>query len=389
MPSYEDIINKKKREWDCPGLIDRDEAEVCKKIPFSSPLLNYCTYGGIPRGRITMFYGKAGGGKSSTSIDICNNARRLFESEYQSQVLDLQEKAGKGNKEARLELEELEERGAKKVLYVDLEHSYDERWASKMGVNRGDIDVMQPPDISGEAILQTIQDLVSTGQLGLVVLDSVPSLVTQQEIEKKFGERTVASSAGLLTVFCRKLVPKLDRYDCSLILINQLRANMDNPYVDQIPGGEALKFYSSLVIRFTIGAPVDFLGTELPASAENPSGYKISAKITKQKSAPWDRRNGSYYLMTQTGIRVDMDYAQLAVSRYGIIRKSGAWFTICDPETGEVLEDESGRPVKLNGMAKVYDYLQTNVEYYTKLKEYILSDIEGNGIEDGAESVDI
>lgn len=389
MPSYKDIINKRIKEWDCPGLMDRTNATQYKKIPFSSPLLNYCTYGGIPRTKITMLYGAPGGGKSTTAIDLCHNGHIQFNEEYESEVLSLKEKIGKGEKSALTRLDELEDRGPKKVLYVDLEHGFDYVWAGKMNVQIGDVDVMQPPDTPAEQILQTIEDLISTSELGLVVIDSVPSLVTEAVTKKKYGEVTVASLAKLLTIFCQKIVPKLTRYDCTLVLINQQRANMENPYVDQIPGGEALKFYSSLIIRFRIGCPVDFLGNDLPMQAENPKGYKISAKITKQKTAPWDRRTGSYYLMTDSGIRVDMDYAQLAVNKYGVIRKSGAWFTICDPFTGEILMKDDNTAIKVNGMAKVYDYLQSNPDYYEKLKSFIVADIEGNGIDEGESGDDI
>lgn len=313
---------------------------------------------------------------TTTAVDICKKAHEIFESEYDSECYALREKASKGDKQASSDLEELEARGCKKILYVDLEHSFDSEWAAKLGIEPGTIDIMQPPDIVAEDLLQTIQELVETGELGLVVLDSIPSLTTRQEIEKKYGERTVASLAGLLTVFFRKMIPLLSRYECTLLIINQVRDNMDNPYVVNTPGGKALKFYCSLRMLFRIGSPVDFLGNELPSSAENPAGYIVNAKIVKQKSAPWDRRNGSYYLMAQSGIRIDMDFAKLAVTKYGIIKKSGAWFTVCDPYTGEILE-EDGKLVKLNGMSKVFDYLQQNPEYYKKLQDYILSDIEG------------
>lgn len=380
MGSFIDILNKKAKEWDAPKMLSG--GDIGPKIPFSSPELNYITYGGIPRGKISMFYGPPGGGKSSTSIDICHTAMVMFQQEYDEEILALKDRVAKGDKAAHVELDELEERGPKKVAYFDIENTFDWKWAKKMHINKGDIILIQVPNVPGEDVLQTLLDCISAGDVGLAVVDSVPSLVTRAQLGKKLGEKTVASLAGLLTEFCPKVIPLLNRYDTTLLLINQLRVNMDNQYVDQIPGGEAIKFYSSLIVRFKVGCPVDFLGSDLPMSAENPKGFKISAKLTKQKTAPWDRRNGSYYLMVDSGIRVDMDYAQLAVNKYGVIRKSGAWFTICDPETGEILVDSTDKPVKVNGMAKVYDYLQTNPEYFEKLKTFIVNDIENNGLDE-------
>lgn len=376
MGTYADIINKKKKDWNCTGLMDSAHAERGAKLPFSSPLLNYSTYGGIPRGQITEFFGEPSGGKTTTSVDICKMAHAIFEQEYQDQLSELRLKADK-DKVAASELEDLEERGPKRILYVDLEHSFDSEWARKLGINFEDIDIMQPPDVVAEDILQTIQELIETGELGLVVLDSIPSLTTKQELEKKYGERTVASLAGLLTIFCKKIVPILKRYDTTLLVINQVRDNMDNPYVVNTPGGKALKFYCSLRIQFKIGSPVDFLGNELPKNAENPSGHIITAKIVKQKSAPWDRKNASYYLMSQSGIEIEMDFAQLAIKKYDIISKHGAWYQFTDPFTGEVLEDETGKLIKVNGMAKVLDFLKLNPDYFKKIQNYILADISG------------
>lgn len=382
--SYQDIINKKKREWNCTSLMESATSRRGSKIPFSSPLLNYSTYGGIPRNQITEFFGDPGGGKSSTSVDICKNAHNLFAAEFDEARQKLQERSLAGDKTASVELEELEERGCKKVLYIDLEHSFDGDWAKKLGIESDVVDVMQPPDVFAESILQTVLELIESGEVGLIVLDSIPSLTTQAELDKKLGERTVASLAGLLTVFMRKVVPLLPRYDSTLLIINQTRDNMDNPYVVNTPGGKAVKFYASLRILFKIGAPVDFMGNELPSNADNPAGYIVNAKIVKQKSAPWDRRNGSYYLMAQSGIRVDMDFCKLAVNKYNIIKKAGAWFTLTDPSTGEILLDDTDKPVKLNGFVKVLEYVQSNPAYFEKLKKFIIDDIECNGSDGNA-----
>jgi len=384
--SYADIITRCKKDWNCDNLMDGAKTVRGNKIPFSSPMMNYATYGGVPRNAMTEFYGEPSGGKSTTAIDICKSACDIFKQEHEAELSSLREFASRGNKSAQGELEDLQERGPRKVLYLDLEHSFDRAWASTLGIVDTDIDIMQPPNIVAEDLLQTVLNIIATGEIGLIVLDSIPSLVPRAVLEKKLGERTVASLAGLLTTFCTKVIPLLTRYETTLIFINQIRANMDNPYVPKTPGGEAIKFYSSLRIYFKIGTPVDFLGNELPMSTENPAGYIVNAKLTKQKTAPHDRKNATYYLMTQSGIRPDYDYAKLAITKYNIIRKAGAWFTITDPVTGVVLEEE-GRPVKVNGLAKVYDYLQMHPEYYEKLKTFIWSDISNKPAElDVAES---
>lgn len=338
--------------------------EECQCIMVDSPKHTYISDDFLPTHNTT------------SAVDICKNAVDMFHKEYDDKVSELEHKIASGNKTLQTELADLQDRGPKRVLYVDLEHGFDAEWAKTLGLS-DEINVMQPPDQPAEAILQAVQEFVESGQVGLIVLDSIPSLVPQAELDKKYGERTVASLAGLLTIFCRKIVSLLTRYECTLLVINQVRDNMDNPYVVKTPGGEALKFYSSLRMYFRIGQPVDFLGNEIPVSSENPAGYIVNAKLMKQKTAKFDRKLASYFLMCNSGIRPDFDYAKLAITKYGIIRKSGAWYTMCMPDTGEVIE-EDGKILKVNGLAKVYDYLQQNSEYYTKLKNFIEADINGS-----------
>ena len=375
--SYADIIESAKKEWKCDGLMDGSRAKRGGKIPFTSPLLTWATYGGVPRDCITEFFGENGGGKTSTCVDVCKNAVELFRKEYEDELVKAQERVkSSGSATAKAAFLDLQDRGPKRVLYIDLEHSFDEEWMKTLGIDESDIDIMQPPNVPAEQILQKIQAIVETDEVGLVVLDSIPSLVTQAELEKKFGERTVSSLAGLMTIFMRKIVPLLSRYHCTLIMINQIRENMDNPYVVQTPGGQAIKFYCSLRMQFKIGDPVDFLGNVLPKKSENPAGNIIKARLVKQKTAPFDRKEGSYFLMARQGVVPLFDFASLALNKYGIIRKQGGWFTMCDPFTGEILMTDD-KPVKVNGLAKVYDYLQSSPEYYDALRTYILADING------------
>jgi len=379
------IIKDCEKEWACPELMESVNRTGGRKIPFSSPSLNYITYGGIPRAAMTEFYGVPGGGKSTSAMDICKNALDMFTKEYEDEVAEIQSKISSGKKEYKSNLSDLMDRGPKKILYIDLEHSFNKKWAATLGITNKAIEIMQPPDIAAEKILQKVQELICTGEVGLIVLDSIPSLVSQKELEKKYGEATVAPIAGLMTAFCRKVTQLLLRYDCTLLFINQLRANMANPYVDSTPGGEAVKFYCSLRMCFRLGSPVDFLGNELPLKSENPSGYLITVKLIKQKSAPFDRKLGQYYLMSQSGLRVDFEFANLAIKQYNIIVKNKGWYTICDPETKEPLE-VNDNIVKVNGLASVYEYLQNNPDYYERLCSFIINDINNNGLTIGDDS---
>ena len=380
MEDYAAIIKKCASDWDCPDLMESVNKTGGKKIPFSSPSLNYITYGGIPRGALSEFYGAPGGGKTTTAIDACKNALDIFLTEYSEEVMDLEKQVAAGSKTAKVQLQDLKDRGPKKVLYMDLEHSFNKKWAALLGITNKAIDVMQPPDVAAEKILNAVLSLICTGEVGFIVLDSIPSLIPQTALEKKIGEKTVAALAGLMTQFCIRITQILMRYDCTMVFINQIRDNMVNPFADNTPGGQAIKFYAQLRLKFTLGCPVDFLGNELALKAENPAGYKISVKIIKQKSAPFDRKLGEYYLMAQSGLRVDFEFVNLAVERYNIIRKNKGWYTICDPETMEPLEVDDAI-VKVNGLAKVYDYVQANIEYYEKLCNFIIEDINKNGLE--------
>ena len=131
MSEFAKIIKQCEKEWACPELMTSVFEHSGKKIPLSSPSLNWATYGGIPRAALTVFYGVPGGGKTSSAIDVCRNAYKIFEEEYAQEVAELQESVAKGKKEAKVQLIDLQDRGSKKILYVDLEHTFDKRWAGK------------------------------------------------------------------------------------------------------------------------------------------------------------------------------------------------------------------------------------------------------------------
>lgn len=380
--SYADIIKKRQKDWKCDKPLVNSVLEIeGDKIPFSSPLFNWVSYGGIPRNRISVLYGDFGSGKSTTVLDLCKNAAEKFRKEFDDKIAELQRKMADGDKSAEDMIEELQERGPKKVVYLDIEHAFDTKWARLLGLTfDGDdtnIDVIQPPNVVAEDILQFVREIVETGEIGFIAIDSVIALTPKTVLEKDIGERTVAALAGLLAVFHPIIVPLLTRYGCTLVEVNQIRDNLSNPYDVNIPGGKSIKFYPSFMARFRKGKFVDFLGNELPNNTDDPSGCIIEMQITKQKTAPNDRRKGTYYLMFDSGIRPDYDYASLALNSYQLIRKTGAWFSFVNPDTGEVVEGPDGKPIKVQGMANVYSFLNSNAEYYEALQKYILDDING------------
>ena len=183
MGDYAAIIKKCEKEWACPELMDSVNRAGGRKIPFSSPSLNWATYGGVPRAAMSEFYGVPGGGKTTSAVDLCKNAVEIFNKEFSEEVIKLQEEVAKGKKESKVKLQDLNERGPKKVLYLDLEHSFDKKWAGVLGITHLAIDIMQPPDVAAEQILQKVQDIICTGEVGLIILDSIPSLVSQKELD--------------------------------------------------------------------------------------------------------------------------------------------------------------------------------------------------------------
>lgn len=171
-----------------------------KRIPFTSPRMNYCTYGGIPVGKITEFFGEEHGGKTTTALDIVANYQKSDD--------------------------------GRSVLYVDAENTLDAEWAQKLGVDVENLYLLQPKAQSAEDIFQIIEDAVDTGEVGLWVLDSIGVLVSSLEMdEKKTYEDKVYGGISLpLTRFSKKIEMLMKRHNCTGIGINQIRDNLASMY---------------------------------------------------------------------------------------------------------------------------------------------------------------
>lgn len=327
MSEFDLIIKEYKKKG--KAFIVGNEVEEVERIPFSSPRANYPLYGGIPRGRLVEFYGEEGSAKTTTALDVLKNAQILYPN--------------------------------RKFILFDLEGTYDDYWATTLGVDVKNLIVFHPQDESGEDIFDMMQKLINTGEVELIILDSVPSLIPDQVNGETFETSDMAGIAKSLTRFIRAAIPLLAKYKTTLIAINQTRDNLDKYGSDKkTPGGKALKFYASVRFELSAGSYIDENRNALTRGAENPAGIQIKMKLVKTKICRPDRKVGSYSLNFLKGIDELGDTIDCAIE-FGLIQKTGAWFQLVDLKTGEVKEG------KINGVARVIEYYKSHPDEYDLL----------------------
>lgn len=349
--------------------VGTDIVEV-SKIPFSSPTANYMTYGGIPVGKFTEFYGSEGGGKTTSALDIVKNAQIKFNEVYDNKVKGYEQQINelieKDTKESKVkagklqgELNEIMEQGAKVVVYVDAEQTLDTEWAQLLGVDTENLILVRPQSETAEQVFQIIIELVDTGNVGLVVLDSIPMLVSQNIFEESMEKKSYGGISQALTVFCSKITPLLAKHQCAFIGINQVREDLSSMYsTESTPGGKGWKHACTLRLKFKKGTFIDNNNNELTRGAENPAGNKVAIEIIKSKCCKSDRRLGYYTLNYTEGINVLVDSTTIG-QQYGIIGKAGSWYRILD-DNGEIKIDDEGTQLSFQGFAKLKQYLETH-----------------------------
>jgi len=306
-----------------------------QKIPFTSPKMNYITYGGLPLGRLVEFFGEEGGGKTTTSLDLVAN----FQNTYPD----------------------------KESLYIDAENTLDIEWARKIGVDVDALNLYQPKTESAEYIFQVIKDAILTGEVGLVVLDSIPCLTAEKDLGKDLtDDARVGGISGALTRFCREINGICAKNNCMVIFINQLRDKINStiPGQTNTPGGRALKHFCTTRIQFMKGSYVDENGKTISRSSGEPDSQKILVNMVKTKFCRPNRHVGQYTINFDIGIDYLTDLIDQAIY-FDIITQSGTWYSIKDIETGEVIKE------KLQGQKKVYGYLDDNPEIMQRIEEMI------------------
>ncbi len=360
-------FNKQYREEIAARGIPKIETQ---KIPFSSPRANYMTYGGIPRGRIIEFAGEENGGKTTTALDIVANAQVLFHNEWEEEIKEL-EAIDKKKKEQQVRLDYLKARAAKQIVYADCENTLDEEWAQKLGVDTDKLILLKPQSQTAEQIFEMLLQMIETDEVGLVVIDSLGVMLSAQAYEKTMEEKTYGGIAAALTLFSKKAELSCSKYNCTLIGINQMREDMNSPYGGMITtGGKGWKHNCSVRLMFQKGSYIDERGNEIKRSSECPAGNLVMINIAKTKVCKPDRRVGFYTLRYETGIDIVADTVEVAL-KYGIINQAGAWFNFVDIETGEIITDEEGEVIKIQGKPNLIEYLQTAAHLYNEISEKV------------------
>ncbi len=269
--------------------------------------------GGYPRGRVVEIYGPESSGKTTLTLHA---------------IAECQKQGGI-------------------AAFIDAEHAFDRFYAEKLGVDINELIISQPDH--GEQALEIADNLIRSGAVDIVVIDSVAALTPKSEIEGEMGDSKMGLHARLMSQALRKLTGSISKTNCTVFFINQLREKIGvmfgNP--ETTTGGNALKFYAS--VRLDIRR-----STQIKNADAEVLGNKTRVKVVKNKVAP-PFKTTEFDIMYGTGISKIGEIIDLGVN-YEIIKKSGSWFSYGDTKLGQgrdavktLLEDNPDLMEELEG----------------------------------------
>lgn len=319
-------------------------------LSLGSPGFDFCLYNSFPERKIVEFCGAEGSGKTTTAY--------LVAASYIRKELERNPENPRG------------------ILFVDLECGADPDWAIKMGydMNNNPVKTIRftGSDMAAEHIFDVILNTIKTGEIGLVILDSLNMLVPIQVFDESLEKKDMGGIAKPLGDFARRVKGLLVKYNCTLIGINQLRENIGgygNPL--KTSGGRGWKHACDVRIMFKKAAFIDEEGTELKSSAESPAGYIMEAAVLKTKVCKWDRKLGRMYVNYDRGIDIMQDTIEVA-TYFGFIDNSvQGTFKFVDPDTGELMCDEQGNEIKVRGKRNVKPFFEEHPQLWRKLYDRV------------------
>lgn len=322
MAEIDNLIAEVNKKYKTDIIRKASDLKGIEFIPYTSPMMNYLTRGGVPVGRIIELVGLPQSGKTTTALDIISNFQKKYTDKY--------------------------------CVYLDAENTIDKEWGETLGVDWSKVILIQPESEYGEELLDMLLDYIRSGKIGLAVLDSAPFIIPKAVQEKGLDEKSYGGNSALMKSFCDKAVPLCKKVECTFLLINQLRENIGNPYKPfKIPCGTAIAHACSQILWFTKGSLLDEKYKEVSSGYANPSGNLVSVKVEKNKVTKNDRRLQTYTLNYSTGVDEIKDTLDLAIM-LGIISQAGAWFKA-------TLKD--GKEQKMQGFNGVQEF------YYNDLGE--------------------
>ncbi len=302
-------------------LGDKANASGIDVIPSGSILLDEALgIGGYPRGRVIEMYGPESSGKTTLALHAVAEAQKL----------------------------------GGVAAFVDAEHALDPVYAKNLGVNIDELWVSQPD--TGEQALEITENLVRSGAVDIIVVDSVAALTPQAEIEGEMGDSHMGLQARLMSQALRKLTAIIGKSNCIVVFINQIRMKIGvmfgNP--ETTTGGNALKFYASVRLEIRRIESIDSKGDE------DAVGNRVRVKVVKNKVAP-PFRKCELDIYFGKGISASASLLDSAV-KHGIIDKRGAWYTQGDIKVGQGKE---------NAVTFIEQHPELAAEIESKIRELV------------------